>query len=726
MAHEKKQREEKQPAFLTHDLSLLDYWLVFIEARWIIALTITLVIGLGFLYLYVTKPIYEVDAVLQMEEKNNLLGNMDKLTELLGGDSSKLNGEIELLRSRTILSGVIKELDLDVIVQPIGWVLLERFKQRILQREPLITVEKLVVPLSLEGEWLILRMESGQSYVLSDSQGHELLRGQLGKQVNHNTVNILIEGHNNIEGDTFKINKLPMIDAIGTLEKSLKVFEKAKDSGLIRIVCQHTNPQLGMQIINAITHAYVQQNIQRHSEEAHKSILFLKQQLPKVKDELKIAEGKLKKFREENQSLNLENESKALLEQLVAVQQKMSETEVQRSGLTRRYTSNHPLIKVLDAKVGQLKTESFKLELRMKKRPKTEQEVLGLMRDERVKSDVYTYLLNKLQELSVMQAGTVGNVRIIDEAMKPSKPVKPKKSAIILGAGIAGLFFGLLFAFARHTLRNIADDPEKIEAQLGLTVSASIPHSPNQKRLDKEKKRWRKKRDTVDGDQHFIVSAKNFKKDPSFEALLSLRTSLHFILMHSRNNIIMLSGPRASLGKSFVSANMSALMANKGSRILLIDGDLRRGHLHEYFTFAKREPGLTEAIMNPSSWEDYVRPSGIEGLDVMTTGSLPQNAANLLMNEGVKSLLDSASFAYDYVWIDTPPILVATDTALLAQHAGTFLLLLRYGVVPMAEVKESVRRLERSSVRVDAAIINDVNIHRTRYGYYYYGKQYDY
>jgi|UPI00037305E5 tyrosine-protein kinase Etk/Wzc len=726
MTHEKKQREEKRSAFLTHDLSLLDYWLVFVEARWIIVLTVMFTVCLGFLYLYVTKPIYEVDSVLQMEEKNNLLGNMDKLTELLGGDSSKLNGEIELLRSRTILSGVIKELKLDIMVQPNGWALFERFKQRILEHEPQFDVKKLDVPLFLEGEWLILRMTSGQEYVLSDSQEHELLRGQLGQEVNHDNISMLIEGHNIIEGDAVKINKLAMIDAIETLSKSLKVFEKAKDSSLIRIVCQHTNPQLGMKIINAITHAYVLQNIQRHSEEAHKSILFLKEQLPKVKDELKIAEGKLKKFREENQSLNLENESKALLEQLVTVQQQISETEVQRSGLARKYTSNHPLIKVLDAKVSQLNTESSKLEARMKKRPKTEQEVIGLMRDERVKSDVYTYLLNKLQELNVMQAGTVGNVRIIDEAMKPSKPVKPKKSAIILGAALAGLFFGLLFAFARYTLRNIADDPEKIEAQLGVTVSASIPHSPNQKKLDKEKRRWRRKRDASDGQQHFVVSAKKLKKDPSFEAFLSLRTSLHFLLMKSSNNIIMLSGPRASLGKSFVSVNMSALMANKGSRILLIDADLRRGHLHEYFSFSQRSPGLTEAIMSPTSWKDCVRPSGIEGLDVMTTGALPQNAANTLMHEGLGSLLDLVSFEYDYVWIDTPPVLVATDAALLAQYAGTFLLLLRFGVVPMAEVKESIRRLGQSSIHVDSIIINDVNIHRTRYGYYYYGKQYDY
>jgi len=717
MSEKNQQNEALGTQFLNSELGFLDYWHIFYGAKRHIIGVVLLSLLLAWFYLYLTKPVYEVDSILQLDEKSSSLGDIEKISSLLGATTSKINGEIELIRSRTILSYVVENLGLDIVVSSDEWRLVRRIKEKLGMYPPLqVKVNLLNTPQALLGTKLVVYMDSDKKFTLFTNEGQFLLNGVIGELVEKEGVTLKITSVNLKPGETFILTKVRMFDAIARLNQSLHVSEKTKDSGLLRISCKQTDPVLASNIINTITHYYVQQNITRHSEEASKSIAFLKKQLPFVRQGLTVAESALNKFRKENRSINIAEEGRSLLEQIVTVQQQISQAEVEYSTLIERYTPSHPTIKMLLAKTAKLKKGSKKLEKKMAARPKTEQKVLGLMRDERVKSDVYTFLLNKLQELRVVEAGTVGNVRIIDPAMIPSTPVSPKKKNILIAAIILGVFLGILFAFFKYLFRSVVTESEEIERTFGIAVSAEIPHSDIQEKLERKKAKWKNSTIKVD-DENFLLNMQ-LKHEPTIEAMLSLRTNLHF-LKPERNNIIAISGPSASLGKSFLSANMSSLLAGQNNlRVLLIDGDLRRGHLHEYFAFKERGLGLSDALNLEEHWRKCIRLTQIKGLDFLSTGTLPSRPANLLMTDQLKLILDEASLEYDIIWIDTPPVLVGTDAALIAAQAGLLLLLLRYGVNPMQEVKASIRHLQQAGIKVDSILLNDIKHQESRYGYY--------
>ncbi len=727
-------------------LSLQDYWQILYAAKYYMVLIIMLVLGAVSIYLYITPAVYSVDAIVQVEERSGMLGgDMEKLASLFGDGTSKINGEIELIRSRTILSRIIEHYQLNIDIKEDGWKPWLRFKKKFSQNNtnvqdllgmpidyiPLhVEMQEFEVPKKYNSRYLKVYMDSPISYIMMDNDENILLQGNTEERIEKNGFIIDFSVINAEQGQYFYITKINMFDAIQNLLNSLSIREKSKDSDLIQVSFKSTDPELAGEIVNSLVHDYVMQNIQRHSEEASKSIRFLEHQLPAIQKELKVAESLLNKFRTNNQSLNLQEEGKSLLDQMVAVQQQISQTEVERSAMKLKYTTHHPMIQSIDARLSRLAKEAYTLELRMRKMPKTEQKVLTLMREKRVKNDMYTFLLNKLQELRVVQAGTVGNVRVVDYAMIPSTPISPKKPKIMIAAFVAGFFLGVLYIFVRTVMRTVIVDPEVLERITSKSVVVSIPHSDVQKSRSKSMAEWKKlpPQDKME-ERNFLLTMDN-SSDASSEALLSLRTSLHFMLPSKEENIIAISGPSASLGKSFISANISALLASYGEqKILLVDADLRRGHLHDYFGIAKRNKGLTEAIDSSLSWQEYVQPTSIENLDILTTGELPANPANTLMKKKFAEILSEASKLYDIVWIDTPPVLVATDATLIGRQADVQLLLLRFAMSTESEVKESIRRLHAAGVAVDGLLLNDVNLDDSRYGYYYgkyYGKYYAY
>ncbi len=721
---------QNKPILFSQEPGLYDYWLLFYGSKRHIAEMIVLVVLIAAGYLYFANPVYEVDTVLQLEDNSNVLGDLEKLSTLVGGDSSKINGEIELLQSRSILLSVVNELGLDNIVSHAGWAAINAAWWKLNGRKLAVEIKKLMVPTSMLGTPFQVDVVTEKDFLIRDDDGQLLLRGTLGRLSSAHGISVLLASDSLLPGDRFTITKLRPFDAINALHNRLIVNEKGKDSNLIRVACRHTDAFMARQIVDSIASHYVRQNVQRHAEEASLSIAFLEQQLPIVRSQLEKAETALNTFRKNNQSIDLTEESKSLLEQTVSIQQEISQTKVKRSELQQRFMPSHPMIRALDARMQQLQKEMQVLEEKTARRPKTEQQVIGLMREQRVKSDVYTYLLNKLQELRVVQAGTVGNVRVIDSGIIPSRPIAPKKLAIMTGAVLMGLFLGILWVFFRHTFRNVATDPQEIEQQLGISVSACIPHSPQQYEVDRKKKKWRRSSSDHQQSDRLFLLTNDDQHDPAIESMLSLRTNLHFLFSGKKGNVIVLSGPSASLGKSFLSANMCALLAESDDlRVLVIDGDLRRGHLHDYFGLVQRSPGLSEAISGQTRWQDCIRQSSISGLDILTTGKLPPNPANLLMSKRFEEIISETSYSYDIVWIDTPPVLVATDAALIGKYSDLFLLLLRFGINPYEEIRESVRRLNQAGIEVDSMILNDVRLDELRYGYHYgryYGTYYKY
>ncbi|MCI0673833.1 MAG: polysaccharide biosynthesis tyrosine autokinase, partial [Myxococcaceae bacterium] len=384
-----------------------------------------------------------------------------------------------------------------------------------------------------------------------------------------------------------------------------------------------------------------------------------------------------------------------------------------------RFTESHPTVSALRKKMAQVRTERAAIEERMKSLPEAELSSARLMRDVKVNNELYLLLLNRAQELRVVKSGTVGNVRIIDRAELQEQRVAPQRGRIALSSLLVGAMLGVGVVLLQRALFRGVEDPDRLEQELGVSVYASIPHSPKQAEMNRSAERRRKVT---------LTPLAVLEPDgPALESLRSLRTSLQFALAEARTNLIAIGGPRPGVGKTFVSVNLAHVLSDSGKRVLLVDADMRKGQLHRYFGL-ERVTGLSELIRGSAELEAALRPGPSANLSFITTGAIPPNPSELLASTRFRQLVEAMSRRFDIAVLDAPPILAVTDATLIAQAAGVNLLVLRSGLHPMRELALAVSRLKKCGVQPNGFVINDVRARSSlhgagRYAYHY---QYEY
>lgn len=359
------------------------------------------------------------------------------------------------------------------------------------------------------------------------------------------------------------------------------------------------------------------------------------------------AENKLNTFRQQNDSVDLSLEARSVLDSLVNIDAQLNQLTFKEAEISKLYTKEHPAYRTLLENRKTLESEKTELSKQVSALPKTQQEILRLTRDVDANQAVYMQLLNRQQELNITRASTVGNVRIVDPAVTLPGQIAPKSALIILGSVVLGLVLSLLFIILRTILHRGVESPAELE-EAGINVYASVPLSEWQQKVDREfTQSGSRKRHSE------TLLALNNPSDPAIEAVRSLRTSLHFAMLEARNNILMISGASPSIGKTFISSNLAALIAQAGQRVLLIDGDLRKGYVHEMLGL-NNQKGLTELLSNQTTLEASIQNSGITHFDIITRGQVPPNPSELLMGSKLGNILEQASNSYDMVLVDTP------------------------------------------------------------------------
>ncbi|MDE9031662.1 polysaccharide biosynthesis tyrosine autokinase, partial [Klebsiella pneumoniae] len=472
---------------------------------------------------------------------------------------------------------------------------------------------------------------------------------------------------------------------------------------------------------DSISNNYLSQNIARQAAQDAKSLEFLSNQLPKVRNDLDVAEDKLNEYRRKNDSVDLSLEAKSVLEQIVNVDNQLNDLTFRESEISQLYTKEHPNYKALMEKRKTLQEEKAKLNKRVSVMPETQQEILRLSRDVESGRAVYMQLLNRQQELNIAKSSAIGNVRIIDNAVAQTKPVKPKKIVIILIGFIFGSVVAIGIVLLRVFLRRGIESPEQLE-ELGINVYASIPVSEAFANNAVKKASWKNK--NYDIKQAFL--AVENPADLAIEAIRGLRTSLHFAMMESRNNILMISGASPNAGKTFVSTNLAAVIAQSGKKVLFIDTDMRKGYTHNLFN-VENTKGLSDILSGKMTVERAIQPLSMAGFDFIARGAVPPNPAELLMHKNFDALLSWASQNYEIVVLDTPPILAVTDAAIIGNYVGTTLLVARFEQNTAKEIEVSVRRFEQSGVIVKGCILNGIIKKASSYysyGYNHYGYTY--
>jgi len=704
---------------------------VLANSRGLILCTALIALMAGAGYAYLSPPVYRADALIQVEPPQS----SDAATHVLGELASVFNGqssssaEMEILRSRLVVGDATDQLQLHVSAEPRYLPLIGRWLAERAQglSNPLIPglfgyvygtetvqVAHLDVPVELENQPLTL-IATSKGFDLLDHNGHRIARGETGTPTTFNygsgTGTLLLSHLDAKPGARFELERYSRLAVIESLQERLTIEERNTPSGVLAVSLEGHDRERTAAIVNTVASAYVRQNTERRAAEAEKSLAFLDGFLPELRRQLDDADNRYTAFRDEHGTFNLGTEGTLSLETSVSLQNRRFELQQRRRELSAQYGPLHPTIQSLDEQIAALDKEIDRLATRIRTLPALEQQLLNLMRDVNVNSELYAGLLNSAQQLRLVKEGKVGSVRLVDAAITPEVPVKPRRVVVLLISALAGLVLGIALAILRNLLRPGLKTPADIESRLGLDVLATVPRFARAPLPLARSARTARSR----------VLADLSPDAPAIESLRGLRTSLRFSLDTARNNIVMLTGPSAGVGKTFTSVNLASVYASADRRVLLVDTDFRDGRVHQNLGL-ERGKGLSELILERSDISDVLRRNVLPNLDVITTGTLPRNPSELLLSPKIAQLLEEWSRSYDMVVLDTAPVLTMSDPMALAPHVGTLFLLARAEVTTLAELDESARRLARAGGRVNGVIFNDFDTthHRfsARYGAY--------
>ncbi|HEE6170243.1 TPA: polysaccharide biosynthesis tyrosine autokinase [Acinetobacter baumannii] len=706
----------------TIDLKELFFSLI---AQWkLIALCVILSLVCALLYLRVTPDTYSVDALVQVEDSKGasaaLLGDLSQMIE----QKSPAQAEIEILKSRLVLGSVIRDLHLNIRVSSTENTFTHRLlsnteykteynKNSVVFKDGLKSFEirQFEIPAYYLDKNLFLNFDK-QSLRFTDPKTEEVILTIPLNQTNqvtgpHGLWKVAIFTKDQLDA-TYNIANLSLPAAVDALSTNYSVGERGKLTGVLGLNYQGQDQEHITKVLNAILATYSAQNIERRSAESAQTLKFLDEQLPDLKKQLDDAERQFNKFRQQYNTVDVTKESELYLTQSITLETKKAELEQKQAEMAAKYTAEHPAMREINGQLAAINKQIGELNSTLKQLPDVQRQYLQLYREVEVKTQLYTALLNSYQQLRIAKAGEIGNVRIVDTAVEPIKPIKPKKLQILILSIFLGGFIGTLIALLRNMLRTGIKDSGQIENELDLPVYATVPRSP----IQESRVKILKKKKNIP-----ILAVKN-SDDIAIESLRSIRTAIHFALTSAKNNIIMIAGPSPEVGKSFISTNLATIFAQCNKRVLLIDADMRRGYIHKYFDVDVK-PGLSELLSGQADFQQVLHKTQVANLDVITRGKSPTNPSEILSSAQFKDLLEKVQSQYDHIIIDTPPVLAVTDGIIISQYTGVNLIVARYAKSQMKELELTLNRFEQAGVKVNGFIINDIQRASAGYGYGY-------
>ena len=715
-----------------------------LDQKWTVITATACLTVLALSYAIVATPVYQAGALLQVEEKSASLPGLEDLSEAFGSESST-QAELEILKSRSVVGSAVTSLNLATVAEPKFFPVIGDFMHRrfMASREApfasapfglrsyawggeSISVTRFEPGDALVGESFVLTATGSNQFKLEQEDFGISLTGEVGTILNSDGVTLFVKSLSAENGTQFEITKKPWLKTVQDVGAALSVSEVGRQSGIIRISYQDVDADTAEELVNEISEIYVDQNIRRLSAEAEYSLIFMREQIPFVQRDLELAETAFNKFASENQSIDVTVENQAILNQLVELDTRIQEVELEQVELNRRFTANHPNVIAAEQQYRQLLSERARFNSKIESLPDTQQQLFSLRRDVEVASEIYQLLLYKAQEMEVARASTVGNVRVIDTAIVDrDEPVAPQKALIVVIGALLGGMLGVAIVLVRRVIYRGIESADQIEST-GLSVFSSVPFSDEQKRWDdvfNDGKRAHKARAGLK------ILASEEPTDLAVEMLRNLRTSLYFNLTEAENKAVMITGPSPGVGKSFISINLATVCALAGQRVLLVDADMRRGYLHRYIAKSNKD-GLSEYLSGQKSLSEIITASQIDGLDLITRGQTPPNPSELLHHNRLEELITVSGENYDLILFDTPPVLAVTDAKIVGRISGNTLLVCRFDKTSQREILHAQSQLLRDGAKVTGAVLNGVEKRLSNYygygGYYGYGYGYKY
>jgi tyrosine-protein kinase Etk/Wzc len=772
------------------EIHLFDYLEVLFRRKMIVILFFLTLVATVVIITYRMTPIYESEVTILIEEKEPWEGR-NILTEFTGLRPSKIQSEIEVIKSRTIAEKVARDLHYDIKVFDASDGL-----------DP--GLERVFIPDKLLNKTFIVRFLDGERFVVTDngdrvSIGMNLLgfllngprkdgiigSGRVGSLFNSETgLSFYIKEANAHEGASFRIKRISFPQAVGQLMANTTV-SPIKNTNVVKISTRDSNSRLAADMANSIVKFYREHDIRARSQQASQVISFIEEQIGPVQKSVDESMSALAMYKSRTDVTDLKEGTRVLINNIADLEKEKAELivkrhqvsslydEIQRKAssvqpsalsilrdpvvqdmigklltlegrkesLLADYTEKHPqvialtaeinelrrrisssimnILDSLDTRIKNLSAEIDQFKIQLKKLPDKEKELADLVRSVEVNSRLHKFLLEKLNEANIMYASTLSQIQVIDRAVPSGKPVKPNKMLNILLATIIGLVGGVGIAFFVDYLDNSIKTPHSVERRLGLPIFGRIPYVPS------NKTEFFRTRDLLHSSSTGLITPESGRSITA-ESFRSLRTNLQFAVMEKKSKVFHLTSPEAAEGKTTIAANLGITLAMMGSRTLIIDMDLRRPKIHHVFGISK-EPGITHLITGKATIEDIMKTTAVEHLYLIPAGVVPPNPAELLSQHRLSDFINDIRGEFDYILLDSPPVLPVTDAQLLGRLADTTFIVLELGETKFPSAEYAIKQLVNVDVNVSGVIINKVRSAKGygyyNYYYYYYGDE---
>ncbi|MES2979586.1 MAG: GNVR domain-containing protein [Pseudomonadota bacterium] len=669
---------------------------------------------MGVLVAFGMKPQYEANLLVQV-------ANTATASKVITGASSSLfevetpaSAEMEILRSRMVIAPAVEKGDLAAKVEPRRFPLKGSWQRRSADSAALpgavvlgpwqwvpdalsLSVRRLEVPPNWDGRDLIVRIEGDGIYSVHHDSLEKPLSGKVGQvlqgSLGSGNLSLLISQLRGTTGGEFRISRKAEGEAIEDIQRSLKLSERGRQSGVMEATFRDTDPVRAAELLNAIGSNYISQELNRRAAEAERSIAFLSQQLPIVRAQMEQTEGAYSRYRARRGTISIPDEAKKLVDVTADLRLRLADAEQRRTDQLSNLGSQHPAVKIVNEQIVGLQQEIRRLEGRVTEMPATQQDASRLEREAKLTGELYQQMRSSLLQLQLVREGRGGNARLIDVAVAPYEPVTPRPAFLIAGSAGAGLLLSMLGVWAWNGFARGVKSVQEIESATGVKVySSPIP-------LSKLKK--------TSGIRNAGLAALASRSTDIAMGMRQLRSQVQHQIREGGSNRVVITGPTRGAGVHFISANLAAVMASAGRRVLLMDTAGSRGSLHDYFNVEK-SVGFSEVIAGKVSRKDAVKRTEVPGLDLITAGTLDLDADKLASSQVFLDLLEQAGKEYDLVVVAAPPVLESADVLTMAPAATLVILVARARKTHVDQIIESALRLSQVGRSPGGVVLNAV------------------
>jgi len=738
-----QQTEEEQ-------VSLQDYLRILIRGRWIIAISFLVVIVATFYFTFTSPKVYEAAGSIIVESQGSMERTLFDLN-YMGNQSTLITNQVEILKSRTLAEKVVRFLeeyyarDSLQIFQPGEDGSYMNFRAQVNW-----IMEHLEVNPRKDTDVIEIKFSAGTPFEAMEITNNIMDNYKdLNKEFNRTEfveLRRFLEEQLNEKGEELRKSE----DALKEYREKEKLV--ALDEETTEAIHRLAESQAQLEGALVELDAYLEQkrSLENQLEDRKKSLSadltvvtspllrelqneYAKLVSEKVTYETLIAQDRVDPAEYQVQLKSIDNRINAQRKRLEEEAQKIAATSMVQDplliaqDLTIKILDIETQIKGLRAKISSLQKVVDDYEQELTRLPSQSLELARLTRQMEVDKETYILMTTKLEETRISEAGQQENVKILDYAIKPEIPVKPKKKLNLMLGALIGFGLGIGLTFLIEYFDDSIKNPEELE-RIGFPILATIPEIDTGEVIKKVQLK------SIDSEE--IFQAKQIEsrlvthfdpKSPISEAYRTLRTNIQFKNKKNSKLIVLITSSAPKEGKSTTVANLAITMAQLGSKTVLIDTDLRRPVIHSIFDM-KKDNGISSYLIGHGELKDIIKPTFVDNLHIIPSGPLPPNPSELLGSEEMKKLISNLRSQFDVVLFDSPPVIAVTDAAILSTMVDGILLVIKAHQTHREAIKRAKNLLDNAEANIFGCLLNGVNIKRT-YGtnyYYYYYHYYQY